>query len=46
VELLRILQRPDVRQRFAADGIEPLGSTPEEFGAYIKGEIERWAKVI
>ena len=45
-ELLKILQRPDVRERLAADGAEPVGSTPEEFAAYIKVEIERWAKVI
>ena len=45
-ELMKILQRPDVRSRFAAEGIEALGSTPEEFGAYIKTEIERWGRVI
>ncbi len=45
-ELLKILQRPDVRTRFAAEGIEALGSTPEEFGAYIKAEIDRWGRVI
>jgi tripartite-type tricarboxylate transporter receptor subunit TctC len=45
-ELMKILQRPDVRARFAADGVEALGSTPEEFGAYIKSEIERWGRVI
>jgi tripartite-type tricarboxylate transporter receptor subunit TctC len=45
-ELVKILQRPDVRARFAADGVEALGSTPEEFGAYIKSEIERWGRVI
>jgi len=27
-------------------GAEPLGSTPEQYGAYIKSEIERWAKVV
>ena len=45
-ELMKILQRPDVKARFAAEGIEALGSTPEEFGAYIKAEIERWGRVI
>jgi tripartite-type tricarboxylate transporter receptor subunit TctC len=45
-ELNRILQRPDVRDRFIAESIDPLGSTPEQFGAYIKAEMERWAKVI
>jgi len=45
-ELLKILQRPDVRERLAADGGEPVGTTPEQFGSYIKSEIERWSKVI
>jgi tripartite-type tricarboxylate transporter receptor subunit TctC len=45
-ELLKILQRPDVKERLLADGADPAGSTPEQFGAYIKSEIERWAKVI
>jgi tripartite-type tricarboxylate transporter receptor subunit TctC len=45
-ELLKILQRPDIKTRFAAEGAEGLGSTPEEFGAYIKSEIERWGRVI
>jgi tripartite-type tricarboxylate transporter receptor subunit TctC len=45
-ELMKILQRPDVRSRFSAEGIEALGSTPEEFGAYIKAEIERWGRVV
>jgi tripartite-type tricarboxylate transporter receptor subunit TctC len=45
-ELMKILQRPDVRARFSAEGIEALGGTPEEFGAYIKAEIERWGRVV
>ena len=45
-ELNQILQRPEVKKRFAADGIEALGSTPEQFGDYVKTEITRWAKVV
>ncbi|MBI2224662.1 MAG: tripartite tricarboxylate transporter substrate binding protein [Betaproteobacteria bacterium] len=45
-ELLKILQRPEVRKRLGADGAEPVGSTPEEFAEHIKTEIGRWAKVI
>jgi tripartite-type tricarboxylate transporter receptor subunit TctC len=29
-----------------AQGFEPVGGTPEEFGAYIKSEIAKWGKVI
>ena len=45
-EIVKILRRPDVRERLAADGAEPIGNTPEEFGAFIKTEIARWAPVV
>lgn len=35
-EILKILQRPDVKERLATEGAEPLGSTPEQFGAFIQ----------
>ena len=31
---------------FAQRGMDPLPSTPEEFGALIKSEIVKWAKVV
>ena len=37
---------PDVKSRLADHGAEPVGSTPEQFGAHIKAEIAKWAKVI
>lgn len=37
---------PDVQQRFATLGFQPKASTPAEFAAEIKTEVERWAKVI
>jgi tripartite-type tricarboxylate transporter receptor subunit TctC len=45
-EIVKILRRPDVKERLAADGAEPIGNTPEEFGAFIKAEIARWAPVV
>ena len=45
-EISKITAMPDVKERFATLGLEPVGNTPEEFGAYIKAEIERWGKVI
>lgn len=45
-EIVRILHTPEVRDRLAADGSEPVGSTPEEFAAHIKSEIAKWRKVI
>jgi tripartite-type tricarboxylate transporter receptor subunit TctC len=45
-ELMKALQSPDVRKKLALQGAEPLGSTPEEYGRYLKNEIARWAKVV
>jgi tripartite-type tricarboxylate transporter receptor subunit TctC len=39
-------QLPEVKQRFAADGADPIGSSPEEFAAYLRSEIARWTKVV
>ncbi len=45
-DVLRALQAPDVKERFAAQGVDPIGSTPEEFAAFLKSEVARWAKVV
>ena len=45
-ETVSILKLPDVRERLLADGAEPVGNTPEEFGAFIKAEIDKWGRVI
>lgn len=45
-EIARVLQTADIRDRFAALGVEPLGSTPAQFAAYIQSEIEKWGKVV
>jgi tripartite-type tricarboxylate transporter receptor subunit TctC len=44
--IVKALKAPEVGERFAADGSEPVGRTPENFAAYIKSEIARWAKVV
>ncbi len=44
-EVLRALQAPDVRARFAAGGLEPLASTPDAFGAMVRAEIAKWRRV-
>ena len=44
-EIVRALRAPEVMQRLAADGAEPVGSSPEEFAAFIRSEIDKWAKV-
>jgi tripartite-type tricarboxylate transporter receptor subunit TctC len=45
-EIVKGIQSPDVRQRLAADGAEPVGSTPQDFAAFIKSEVARWHPVI
>jgi len=45
-ELVKVLARPDIRERFAAQALEPADTTPEQFAAYIKGEVGRWGKLI
>ncbi|HEX3170077.1 MAG TPA: tripartite tricarboxylate transporter substrate binding protein [Burkholderiales bacterium] len=41
-----VLALPDIRERLVHEGSEPLGSTPAQFGAYIKAEIAKWSAVV
>jgi len=45
-ELIKVLAAADVKERLANQGIEPLGSSPEEFTAYSRRETQKWGKVI
>jgi len=45
-ETVKALNSPALKQQFAAQGLEPASSTPSEFGAYLKSETAKWAKVI
>jgi tripartite-type tricarboxylate transporter receptor subunit TctC len=45
-EIVRVLQRPESRERLAGIGAEPVGSTPAQFAAAIKDEVARMGKVI
>ena len=40
------LHEPDLRDKLAAEGGEVVGSRPEEFGALVRAEIERWSQVV
>ena len=42
----KALRLPDVKQRMDASGFEALTSTPEEYGAFLRGEVDKWAKVV
>ena len=45
-EALKALQSAEVRDKLAQQGAEPLGSTPEEYAAYLQKELARWTKVV
>lgn len=41
-----VLKKPEVRAKLLAQEMEPVGSTPAEFGALVKSELDKWLKVI
>ncbi|HYK14933.1 MAG TPA: tripartite tricarboxylate transporter substrate binding protein [Burkholderiales bacterium] len=45
-EIMQALARPDVRERLAGIGLEPVSNTPQEFAAQVKADIAKWRKVI
>src|ERR1700757_1784944 len=45
-EIARSVARPDVRERLATLGFKPVASTPDEFAARIRLEMEKWGKVV
>jgi tripartite-type tricarboxylate transporter receptor subunit TctC len=45
-EISRIVKVPEVRDRFLALGAEPVGNTPEQFAAFYRNEVLKWAKVV
>jgi tripartite-type tricarboxylate transporter receptor subunit TctC len=45
-ETVRVIGLPDVREKLAALGFSPVANTPDQFAAYIKTEIVKWAKVV
>jgi tripartite-type tricarboxylate transporter receptor subunit TctC len=45
-EILRVLERPDFRSLLTKNAITPIGSTPEQLGAYIRSEVRKYAKVV
>jgi len=45
-EIVKLIAQPDMQERLATLGLEPVGDSPEEFSAQMKVEMEKWAKVI
>ena len=44
-ETVAVLRTPEISARLANDGAEVIAGTPEEFGAYLRAETEKWARV-
>ena len=45
-EINRILRLPDLKERMAADGMEPADGTPERFREMLKSDVAKWQKVV
>jgi tripartite-type tricarboxylate transporter receptor subunit TctC len=43
---VRVLQDPSVKERFAGDGADTIGNTPEEFAAIIRADLKKWGKMV
>ncbi len=45
-DVVKTLALPDIRERMLIQAAEPIGSTPQEYAAFINDEIAKWAKVV
>jgi tripartite-type tricarboxylate transporter receptor subunit TctC len=45
-DIVKILHTPEVKERFAAQGLEAVGSTPEQYAEHLRAELAQYAKVI
>jgi len=45
-ELKKVLENPDVRQRFEAQGFAASWNSPATFGSFLQAEVDKWAKVV
>jgi tripartite-type tricarboxylate transporter receptor subunit TctC len=45
-DIVKAIRTPEVEADILAQGIEPIGNTPEEFGRIIRADVERWGKIL
>jgi tripartite-type tricarboxylate transporter receptor subunit TctC len=45
-EIAKVLRSPEVQEKLSASGAEPVGNSPEQFGAYIAAEVAKWDRVV
>ncbi len=44
--MVKALRSPDVSERMNQIGFDVVASSPEDFGSFMKGEVERWTRVV
>ncbi|MGJ7493127.1 Bug family tripartite tricarboxylate transporter substrate binding protein [Variovorax sp. ZT4R33] len=45
-EVAKVLAMPEIAKRLAADGLEPVGNTPEQFRAFLAADKRKWGRVV
>ena len=45
-DVIKIVNAPELRERLKAEGSDPVGTTPEQYAAFLRDEVAKWAKVI
>ena len=45
-DIARVLKLPEIRERFVSQGADPVGSSPDEFAAYVRAETAKWAQLV
>jgi tripartite-type tricarboxylate transporter receptor subunit TctC len=45
-EVIKVMQRADVKEAWAKQGAVPMPMAPAEFDKYLRGDIEKWAQVV
>ena len=45
-EIVRILQSPEIRDRLATQGLEAVGSTPQQYAAHLRAELAKYARIV
>jgi tripartite-type tricarboxylate transporter receptor subunit TctC len=45
-EIVSVMSTQDIRERFEKEGMAVIAGSPQEFGAYIRAETEKWARIV
>ena len=45
-DVIKVINSPELKERLRAEGSDAVGNTPEQYAAFLRAEVEKWAKVI